>query len=145
MSCSNNLNTYFEYLFVRHSFPFAIGQMFHQLEPQLNKCENQTSECAWQDLQKDFSTVSHHYCRFSLLTAETLVHNNMNKTTQSQYIVVSNTWMMNSYYYYLRDTHLLTGIQEVLHIPTAFSHAKLWLEARISVMLEKSRTNNNIS
>lgn len=29
---------------------------------------------------------------------------------------------------YLWDTDPLTGIQEVLHIPTAFSHAELWLE-----------------
>lgn len=31
---------------------------------------------------------------------------------------------------YLWDTDLLTCIQEVLHIPTALSHAELWLEGR---------------
>lgn len=28
---------------------------------------------------------------------------------------------------YLWDAHLLTGVQEVLHIPSALSHAELWL------------------
>lgn len=33
---------------------------------------------------------------------------------------------------YLWDAHLLTGVQEVLHVPSAFSHAELRLgEKRI--------------
>lgn len=42
---------------------------------------------------------------------------------------------------YLWDTYLLTCVQEVLHIPTTFGHAKLWLEGRnVKMVLSSNHT-----